>query len=89
MNIIRATLRLPEELHQELMLAAFNRKISFNDLVKQKLMMVDVKQTDDELNGEIEEELRFLNSIGRKIKAGIGVIDCAKLVREERDRNNA
>lgn len=89
MNIVRATLRLPEELHQELMLAAFNRKISFNDLVKQKLIVADIEQTDDESNGEIEEDLLFLKSIGRKIKAEMGAVDCAKLVREERDRNNA
>lgn len=87
MNTVRTTITLPEDMHRQLMLMAMNKKMSFNDVVKKKLMSREVSE--DELEEQIEKDLAELRRIGRKIKRKVGNVDVARIIREERDRDNA
>lgn len=78
---------MPEDLHRQLMLMAMNKKMSFSDVVRKKLMARDISE--EELERQIEDDLAYFRSVGRKIKKRVKYWDAAKIIREERDRDNA
>jgi len=84
--MIRTTITLPDQLHEELRIQAFKTKSSLSDVVVKKLWGEKaIKKEKKSLDKQIEREIAFF----RKIQRMKPQFDAAKAVREERDRDNA
>lgn len=82
MNMIRTTVSLPEELHEEIRLLAFKNRISFSDAMLSKINgKKNYKKSQKSLDKDIERTIKFF----RKIANTGTKIDAEKAVREERE----
>ena len=81
-DMIRTTVSLPEELHEEIRLLAFKNRISFSDAIVSKIIEKKTPvKSKKALNREIERTIKFF----RKIAKEGAQIDAVKAVREERE----
>ena len=86
MNTVRTTITLPEDLHEELKLQALKEKKSFSDVLVEKIRIKKVSYRRKSVKKEVEETIRFFRKIAQE---GEPIEDAAKVVREERSRDNA
>jgi len=84
MNLVRRSVAFPEDIYEALRLEAFSRRMSVNQLVVEKSSGIKVSRARDAVR-----DWEKLQAIGRKIKAEMGEVDVVKIIREERDRDNA
>ena len=84
MNLVRRSVAFPEDIYEALRLEAFSRRMSVNQLVVEKSGGIKVSRARD-----AARDWERLQAIGRKIKAKMGEVDAARIIREERDRDNA
>lgn len=89
MNLIRRSVAFPEDVYEALRLEAFSRRVSVNRLVVEKASGNKVALVGKSRLKEASQDWERLQAIGRKIKAKMGEIDAAGIIREERDRDNA
>lgn len=86
--MIRTTISLPEDFHEELRLMALKNRTTLGELVVNKFRGKQIsgrfrkKETVDE---EVEKMFAFFDSVAKEGEQ----IDAVKAVREERDRDNA
>ena len=85
-NMIRTTVSLPDELHEEIRLLAFKNRISFSKAMLSKISGEKaIKKSKKSLDKDIERTIKFF----RKIAKTGAQINAVQAVREERDRDNA
>lgn len=90
MNLIRRSVAFPEDIYEALRLEAFSRRISVNQLIVERAIPHLKKKANSkkDLEKKIDSDLAFFRRIGDDIKREMGEVDVAKIVREERDRDN-
>jgi len=85
MQMIRTTVSLPEDLYNDLRLAAFREKKSLSRLLVEKIEnKKEVKKTLS-VEERVRRDFAFFDKVAR---SGVQ-INAVKAVREERDRDNA
>ncbi|MBI2008102.1 hypothetical protein HYS82_00395 [Candidatus Amesbacteria bacterium] len=91
MNLVRRSVAFPEDIYEALRLEAFSRRMSVNGLVLEKVRpkMKNVAANKKKVEAKIAADLAYFKKIGDKIKREMGEVDVAKMIREERDRDNA
>lgn len=88
MITIPTTLRLPQDLHEELRHEAFQKKTSLNDIMIRRLRQEEGQSSSKTQYAatKVKRDFALFDRIGKKY----GLTgDAAQLVREERDRDNA
>jgi hypothetical protein len=86
MSTVRTTITLPEDLHEELKLLALKHKLSLSDVVVEKIQgRKVVRKKKKSLEKEIQDTIAFFRKVAQE---GDPIKDAAKVVREERDRDN-
>lgn len=92
MGLIRRSVAFPEDVYEALRLEAFSRRMSVNQLVVDKVRpkaKVSGKKGEREVERRIARDLAFFKRLGDKIRREMGEVDIVKIIREERDRDNA
>lgn len=84
MNSVRTTIVFDQDLHRQLSLQAVGMGVSLSDLVNKKLLNNNVGANKSLIKDQINADLAFFKSFGRKM----GKVDWVKAVREERDRDS-
>ena len=85
MSMIRTTISLQEDLHKKLMFEAVNNRKSLSAIINERLTNRRAGLSDRAVDEEIKEARAFFHKIGKMI----GKTDWKKVIREERDRDNA
>ena len=85
MSMIRTTISLQEDLHKKLMFEAVNNRKSLSAIINERLTNRRAGLSDRAVDEEIKEARAFFDKIGKMI----GKTDWKKVIREERDRDNA
>lgn len=81
----RTTISLPTSVHEDLLLQAFREKKTLGEIVLKKMNMNKTAKKKD-----VDSEVKRIMAFFRKIAGeGVALEDAAKVVREERDRDNA
>ena len=83
--MIRTTVTLQDDTHEQLMLRSFKEKKSLGKIIDELVRTPVTRLTD----AQIEASLKGLRKIGNKIKVEIGNVNAVDVVRAERDRDNA
>jgi len=86
---VRRSVAFPEDLYEQLRAEAFHRRVSVNQLIMDRMRPVEKKVDEAEMKRLAREDLRFFRKMGEKIKREFGEVDVVKVIREERDRDNA
>lgn len=84
MGMIRTTITISDDTHEQLMLRSFKEKKPLGKIIDELMTSPGIKLSEKELEREAERELRFLKKLGRRL----GQADWALEIREERDRDN-
>ena len=86
MQMIRTTINLPKDLHEELRILAFKNRASLSDIVVSKIRDKKIlRNSKKSLEKEIEKSLAFFEMIRKRGQQ----FDAVKAVRLERNRDNA
>lgn len=88
-NMLRTTVGIADQTHEYLMLRAIREKRTIGQIIDELALVSHPKLSVDEQDKQIENDLAFFRLAGRKIKKKVKLWDGTKIVREERDRDNA
>lgn len=91
MHLVRRSVAFPEDIYEALRMEAFSRRMSVNGLVLEKVKpKMKVKAASKKsVETRIDRDLAFFKNMGDKIRMEVGEVDIVKVIREERDRDNA
>ncbi len=85
MDMIRTTISLPVDLHEELRLLSIKEKKSLGDLIEEKFRRIKKKTKKISVAEQIKRDFALFDLAAKSSVE----YDAEKAVREERDRDNA
>lgn len=85
MDMIRTTISLPVDLHEELRIRALKEKKSLGDLIEEKFRKKKKKTKKISIDEQIKRDFALFDETARSSVK----YDAVRAVREDRDRDNA
>ncbi len=85
MQMIRTTIPLPVDVHQEWRMEALLKKMTLGELILEKTGVKKRRSQKMDVNRQIEKDFAFFDKVGR---SGLA-IDAVAAVREDRNRDDA
>lgn len=85
MQMIRTTIPLPVDVHQEWRMEALLKKVTLGELILEKAGVKKKKNSRMNIDRQIEKDFAYFDKIGR---SGLE-IDAVAAVREDRNRDDA
>ncbi len=86
---VRTTVGIADQTHEYLMLRAIRERRTIGDIIDELALVSQPRLSEGDLDRQIEKDLAYFRSVGRKIKKGVKNWNATKIIREERDRDNA
>jgi len=85
MDMVRTTVSIPKDFHEELKLIAFRENKSLGEVLVEKVKGKRVVGCEKSVEQQIKEDFALFDKIA---KSGVQNLNAVKVVREERERDN-